>query len=154
MFLHMIAVLSWTERRGRDDLVLSGVCACSPDLSRVPACDSDGCVCVCVGAFCLDTCSDLKTEELLAYMTLTVVTLSFLILFLRRVQPTVSVSVYPAPSVDFRPSSCSLCERCSVNAKTPSSGLPAFHLSATICKGLFKCDRLRASEPPSSTLFA
>lgn len=33
----MIAVLSWTEWRCLDDLVLSSVCVCvcSPDLSRV-----------------------------------------------------------------------------------------------------------------------
>lgn len=87
-------------------------------------------------------------------VTLIVVTLSFFVLFLKPVQPAVSVSVYLAPSVGSWPSSCTLCERCGVNAKMPSSGLPAFHLSATLCKGLFKRDRLRPLEPLSSTLFA
>lgn len=35
-----------------------------------------------------------------------------------------------------------------------SSGLPAIHLSAVICKGLFNCDRHRPIKPLSCTLFA
>lgn len=42
----------------------------------------------------------------------------------------------------------------SMDADLLSSGLPAIHLSAVICKGLFNCDRLRLIKPLSCTLFA
>lgn len=36
----------------------------------------------------------------------------------------------------------------SMNADLLSSGLPAFHLSAVICKGLFNCDRQQTHKAP------
>lgn len=47
---------------------------------------------------------------------------------------------------------CFVCS--SMNTELLSFGFAAFHLSATICKGLFKCDRHRPIKPLSWTLFA
>lgn len=109
---------------------------------RVSVCLKTG---VLVPGFCC--CIRLEKVESVVFMTLFIISLSSNI-------PQLMCQNNGSECVQCACPLC-ICFICALtDPELPSSGFPAIHLSAVICKGLFNCDRCRPVKPLSCTLFA